>query len=123
VFGAEKVYLLQNAVAIVVPSRLPDAFPLVVLESFAAGVPVVGTRVPGLEELIEEGKTGWQVPPESPGDLARVVTRLLTTPNQARGLSSRVRKIAQGYSWRSIALRHLHLYETLVSGERFQMSA
>src|SRR5439155_13353037 len=66
VFGSDKIYLLQNALATVVPSRLADASPLVVLESFAAGVPVIGTSVPGLEDLIEEAKTGWQVPPESP---------------------------------------------------------
>jgi len=123
VFGAEKTYLLQNALATVVPSRLPDAFPLVVLESFAAGVPVVGTRVPGLEDLIEEGKTGWQVPPESPTDLARVFNRLLSNPGLARDLSEPVRDVALDFSWPAIAHRHLHLYGTLLSAERFRLVA
>ncbi len=123
VFGAEKIYLLQNALATVVPSRLADAFPLVVLESFAAGVPVVGTSVPGLKDLIEPGKTGWQVPSESPGELAQALTRLLNAPGLARGLSETVRKIAREYSWPAIAHRHLHLYATLVSSERFRLAA
>jgi glycosyltransferase involved in cell wall biosynthesis len=123
VFGTEKTYLLQNALATVIPSRLADAFPLVVLESFAAGVPVVGSRVPGLEDLIEEGKTGWQVPPESPRDLAQVLARLLNSPDLPRSLSSAVRAKAAEFSWPAIAHRHLHLYGTLVSNERFLLSA
>jgi glycosyltransferase involved in cell wall biosynthesis len=123
VFGPEKTYLLQNALATVIPSRLADAFPLVVLESFAAGVPVVGSRVPGLEDLIEEGKTGWQVPPESPRDLAQVLARLLNSPDLLRSLSPAVRAKAAEFSWPAIAHRHLHLYGTLVSNERFLLSA
>jgi glycosyltransferase involved in cell wall biosynthesis len=123
VFGEEKVYLLQNALATVVPSRWWEAFPLVVLESFAAGIPVVGSSVPGLEDLIEEDKTGWQVPPESPTELARVITRLLAKPNLARDLSQTVRDIAREFSWSAIAHRHLHLYGTLVSANRFRLSA
>jgi glycosyltransferase involved in cell wall biosynthesis len=123
VFGAEKVYLLQNALATVVPSRLPDAFPLVVLESFAAGIPVVGTCVPGLEDLIQEGKTGWQVPPESPTDLARVLTRLLSSPDLAHDRKQAVRDIVRDFSWPAIAHRHLHLYGTLLSAKRFQLVA
>jgi glycosyltransferase involved in cell wall biosynthesis len=123
VFGTEKTYLLQNALATVVPSRLADAFPLVVLESCAAGAPVVGTRVPGLEDLIEEEKTGWQVPSESPRDLARVITRLLNMPSLARSLSQTVRERVAEFSWPAIARRHLHLYETLISAERFRRVA
>src|SRR6185437_11475590 len=56
--GADKLYLLQNAIATVMPSRVWEAFPLVVLESFAAGRAVIGTRVPGIADLVENDKTG-----------------------------------------------------------------
>ena len=42
VSGDQKIYLLQNALAVVMPSRGWEAFPLVVLEAYAAGRPVVG---------------------------------------------------------------------------------
>jgi glycosyltransferase involved in cell wall biosynthesis len=123
VFGLTKVYLLQNALATVVPSRVWEAFPLVVLESYAAGTPVLGTRVPGLEDLIQEGKTGWLVPPESPGELAQALARLTNQPELARSLGENVRKFAQDFSWSAIARRHLHLYGTLLASERYRLAA
>ena len=123
VFGSDKIYLLQNALATVVPSRLADAGPLVVLESFAAGVPVIGTSVPGLEDLIEEGKTGWQVPPESPTALAQALDRVLTSPQLSRSLGERVRRRVQDFSWPVVAQQHLQLYGTLLSAQGIPVSA
>ena len=123
VFGSDKTYLLQNALATVLPSRLADAGPLVVLESFAAGVPVIGTRVPGLEDLIEEGKTGWLVPPESPPALAEALARVLNDPQLPGSLSEEVRRRVQDFSWPVVARRHLQLYESLLSGEEVPLSS
>ena len=109
--------------ATVVPSRLADASTLVVLESFAAGVPVIGTSVPGLEDLIEEAKTGWQVPPESPPALALALTRVLSVPKLARSLSEHVRQKAQDLSWPVVARRHLQLYDALLAAERIPVPA
>ena len=50
--GLEKVYLLQNCLGTVVPSRISESFSLVVLESRAAGVPVIGSRIPVLTDFI-----------------------------------------------------------------------
>ena len=122
VFGSDKIYLLQNALATVVPSRLADAGPLVVLESFAAGVPVIGTSVPGLEDLIEEGKTGWQVPPESPTALAQALDRVLTSPQLPRSLGECVRRRVQDFSWPVVAQQHLQLYGTLLSAQKVPVS-
>ena len=41
--GAEKTYLLQNCLGTVMPSRISEGSRLVVLESYAASVPVIGT--------------------------------------------------------------------------------
>ena len=63
--GDTKTWLLQNALCTVVPSRISEGFPLVFLESCAAGRPVIGTRIPGLQELVQPGKTGLLVAPDS----------------------------------------------------------
>ena len=47
------------------------------LESMAAGVPVVATRVGGIPELVEDGVTGFLVPPREPRQLAGAINRIL----------------------------------------------
>jgi glycosyltransferase involved in cell wall biosynthesis len=46
------------------------------IEAQAGGIPVIGSRVGGVEEAIAEGKTGFLVDPTNPGDLAAVLERL-----------------------------------------------
>lgn len=53
--------LLAMADLLLVPSHF-EGLPLVVLEAFAAGLPVVATAAPGVAEVIEHGRTGWLSP-------------------------------------------------------------
>ncbi|MDZ4803648.1 MAG: glycosyltransferase family 4 protein [Candidatus Eisenbacteria bacterium] len=56
---------------VVLPSRpVVETLPLSVMEAMAAGRPVVATRVGALDELIEDGVSGWLVPPLDPAALA-----------------------------------------------------
>ena len=50
--------LLRSARALVVPSRWYEGQPRVILEAFAAGVPVLASRIGGLPELVEDGVNG-----------------------------------------------------------------
>lgn len=56
----------------IMPSR-SEAWGLVALHAMAHGLPVVASRVGGLPEIVEEGRTGWLVPPGSPAALAEVI--------------------------------------------------
>ena len=60
----------------VLPS-LKEGLPWTILESMAAEVPVVATKVGGVPEMIENGKTGFLVAPESAKELAEVIKKLL----------------------------------------------
>jgi glycosyltransferase involved in cell wall biosynthesis len=51
--------LIRGARAVVVPSEWYENAPMVVLESFALGKPVIGARIGGIPELIDEYETGW----------------------------------------------------------------
>jgi glycosyltransferase involved in cell wall biosynthesis len=75
--------LLKGAAALVVPSTY-EGMPLVVLEAMEAGVPVVASRVSGIPEVVEDGRTGWLVPPEDPRALAAALTEVLERPEEAR---------------------------------------
>jgi glycosyltransferase involved in cell wall biosynthesis len=111
--GDVKLYLLQNALAVAIPSRVWEAFPLVVLESFAAGRPVIGSRIPGIADLVEEGKTGILIPQEEPAALAQAMQKLFENPDIAERMGTAARDVAQNYSWESIAEKHIRLYRQL----------
>ncbi len=114
VAGETKSWLLQNARFVVIPSRVWEAFPLVVLEAFAAGKPVIGTRIPGLADLIEDRANGLLVPSESPAALAQAIQFLRDDGQAAASYGAQSLRIVQHFDWRFIAQRHLELYETLV---------
>jgi glycosyltransferase involved in cell wall biosynthesis len=55
---AALVDVIQSARAIVVPSECNENAPLALLEGYAAGRPVIGSRMAGIPELVREGETG-----------------------------------------------------------------
>jgi glycosyltransferase involved in cell wall biosynthesis len=108
--GATKTWLLQNARGVCTPSRGWEAFPLVALEAFAAGKPLIATRIPGLEDRVTPGKTGWLVPPEDPIALASALSQLAAAGAPLHDFAANVRRIADAHGWPSIAARHVDLY-------------
>jgi glycosyltransferase involved in cell wall biosynthesis len=81
---------------LVLPSHI-DAFPRVLLEAMAASKPVVGTRVGGIPEIIEEGVTGLLVSPCSPSDLAQAIIKILKNPDLARRMGTAGRERVNAY--------------------------
>jgi len=63
----------------VMPS-LEEGFPIAALDAMAASLPVVATSVGGIPELIEDGKSGWLVPPRDAEALASRLRLLLCDP-------------------------------------------
>ena len=113
--GAVKTWLLQNCIATVMPSRWWEAFPLVVLESYAAGRPVIGTRIPGLGDLVHHERTGWLVPADDVAPLAEAMADAFAHPEFAQQLGRNALQHAQGFAWPNVARRHLELFDTLLS--------
>ncbi len=112
--GTLKNWLLQNALTTVMPSRISEGFPLVVMESYAAGRPVVGTEVPGLRDLIVPGRTGLVVPEDSVDSLACCLRALRQYPETADEFGANARARAAGFDWPNIAGRHLALFQELL---------
>lgn len=111
--GAKKVWLLQNARVTVVPSRTWESFGLVVLESYAAGRPVIASRLPGMQELIDPERTGLLVESESVAELTQALARCGSDARLTDQMGRAAQAFAQHYTWREIASRHLELYEQL----------
>ncbi len=61
----------------VVPSRSQDPCPTVAIETAHFGIPIVATRRGGLPELVQDGKTGYLVDAEAPGQLTEKLKLLI----------------------------------------------
>ena len=61
--GTELREIIANAKFVVVPSEWYENNPMTIIESFALGTPVIGSRIGGIPELVVEGKTGFLFEP------------------------------------------------------------
>jgi glycosyltransferase involved in cell wall biosynthesis len=83
----EVLAAFRHASVGVAPSVGPDACPTTVLEAMACGIPVVGTRIGGIPDLIDDGRTGLLVPPGDAEALGRAIRRLGDDPELASRLA------------------------------------
>lgn len=106
--------ILQAADCLVLPS-LWEGMPNVVLEAMAAGLPVVATRVEGVDELVLPDQTGFIVSPASSNELAAALERILCDPDRARRMGEAGRgRIASEFNWDVMAERYDALYTRLL---------
>jgi L-malate glycosyltransferase len=108
--------LLSELAVSILPS-LSEGLSNVLLESMAAGVPVLATTVGGNSEIVEDGVTGLLVPPRDSDALARALCLLLNNPSLAKRLGDAgKRKIRENYSVQRMVERTEHHYRKLLSG-------
>jgi glycosyltransferase involved in cell wall biosynthesis len=86
--------ILASADLFVLPS-LSEGFPFVLLEALAMGCPVVASRVNGIPELIEDGKTGLLVPARDLQALALAIQELLNDPVAASRMGAAGRTVVR----------------------------
>lgn len=99
---------------LVLPSRL-EPFGLVLLEAMAAGKPVIGTKVGGIPEIIEDGVTGLLVPPRSPDDLAQAIISILQDPDLTHRMGATGReRVKARFSLERCVAEVQKIYEELV---------
>lgn len=78
--------ILAELDAVVVPSLWDENLPSTALNAVAAGVPVVASAVPGLEELVEDYRGGVTFPAGDAGALADLLLELAARPEQSEAL-------------------------------------
>ncbi len=97
------------------PSR-SEGLGIAFLEAMAAGVPVIGTRVGGIPDFLEDGKTGLFSKVDDPKDLTEKIEMVLGDENLSRKLSKNGRKLVEEkYNWDKIAVQMKEVYEKTIN--------
>jgi glycosyltransferase involved in cell wall biosynthesis len=96
-----------------------EGMPNVVMEALAAAKPVISTRVGGVAELVQDGKTGWLVPAREPGALSQAMHQLMSLSDAERdrmGWAGREHLSAQ-FGLDAMARRWMALYNDLLASK------
>jgi len=89
----------------------PELFGLTLLEAMACATPVIATRVGALPEVVEDGVTGFLIPPNDARALADRIEWLQRHPEEARRMGERGRaRVLERFTWEAVARRCLHVY-------------
>jgi glycosyltransferase involved in cell wall biosynthesis len=97
----------------IMPSR-GEGFGISALQAMAHGVPVVASRVGGLPEIIEDGETGWLIPPGSPQALAEAIVHAASDRARLREMGLKARERARQFSSELMVERTEAVYEKLL---------
>src|SRR6266576_1814586 len=85
----------------------------VLLSSLAAGMPFVVTYSGGLAEVVENGRSGFVVPPKDANALAKAITQLLKSPDLLAHMGKEAKLLAETtYSWKALALKTMDIYQS-----------
>jgi len=106
--------IIKSSSIVVVPSRM-ESLPTTVKEAFFLNVPVIGTDVGGIPELITNNETGILVPPENPSKLAQAVNELLSDKEKAEKLATNGNTfVKNNMTWDVILPKYIKFYEDLL---------
>ncbi len=112
VYAACDIFVLPSV------SRL-EAFGIVALEAMATGKPVVVADIPGVREVIEDGREGLLADPVNPQDLAEKIRRLLENPALRQEMGRRGReKVLANFTTEKVADQILDVYASVLAKPR-----
>ncbi len=107
--------LIQSASVVAVPSIVPDCCPTVVLESMAAGRPVVAAASGGIVDQVDDGVTGLLVPAGDPVALAEALISILNDVDGATAMGERARDRVGVFTASAVVGRIERVYERLMA--------
>lgn len=107
--------LLQQASVLLLPS-LSETFGLVILEAWAAGIPVIASATSGAKALIQHGHNGWLYDLDQPAAFHEALSLTLRRPHLAREMGSRGKeKVRENFTIEKMSAQMKQLYEDVIS--------
>ncbi len=114
--GDDKHILLSNANHVLIPSLWYENAPVAVVEAAAYGIGVIGSRIGGIPELVEEGSTGFLFEPGDAAELASIMHRLTTGALGLQGLQQAAKTVADRHTIGPMIDAYLQHYHSLGAG-------
>ena len=106
--------IMKSSEVVVVPSRM-ESLPTTIKEAFFLNVPVIGTNVGGIPELITNNETGILVPPENSDKLAQAVNELLCDKEKVKKLARNGNNfVKNNMTWDVVFPKYIKFYEDLL---------
>ena len=118
---AALVRAYRSALCIVLPSvyddmygahtDVPELLGQTLLEGMACSTPAIGTRVASIPEIVDDGVSGFLVPPNDPTALSAALRCLADNPARARQMGDAARRsVVERFSWSAVVSRCLDAY-------------
>ena len=112
-FGKQDVPDFMSACDVFVLPSIMEGCPLTILEAFAAGKPVVASKVGGIPELITNRENGFLVEPKDVKGLRTAIDEVLESESFVKRADSLNREKAEKYSWDTITKQFQRIFEEL----------
>ena len=110
----EKLALLRASDVLPFPSRY-EGFGLPLLEGMAAGVPVISTNIPVVNEIVRDGENGLLIPYDDTAALARAMLDVLEQPElRARLVAGGARSMADSFDPDMLVQQVIDAYRSVV---------
>jgi len=106
---------VMGAGGVLVNSSRIDNMPHLLIEAFAAGLPIVSTAAGGIPHIVTHDRNGVLVPIDRPEALAAAVLRVLREPGLAQRLASAGRRESARYSWPEAERAWLGVYDRVAA--------
>jgi len=107
--------IMKSSSMVVVPSRM-ESLPTTIKEAFYLNIPVIGTDIGGIPELIKNNETGILVPPENPSKLAQAINELLSDKEKSEKLAANGNTfVKNNMTWDVILPKYVQFYEDLLN--------
>jgi glycosyltransferase involved in cell wall biosynthesis len=94
-------------------SKVPELLGQTLLEGMACGAPAICTNVASMPEVVEDGVSGFVVPPNDPGTLGEKLMWLRDHPEQVRAMGAAGRsRVLELFTWPTVVRRCLQIYRS-----------
>jgi phosphatidyl-myo-inositol alpha-mannosyltransferase len=117
VSGGELWRRLHEADVLCAPSLAGESFGMIITEAFAAGTPVVASRIAGYSDVVTDGEDGVLVPPADAQALGEELQRMYLEPERRLRMGEAARRSSERFAWPRVAEQVEEVYEEALDAE------